>query len=90
MEFLYFDPYRNLTPRLQRALRGEHLDVCDQIIYHLVAVKPPMTGDGFLRAADEMQPYIPEWIEPRRGRCSERLGQGVRRWLREVSSMLRP
>ncbi|MBL8379796.1 MAG: methyltransferase domain-containing protein [Burkholderiales bacterium] len=56
MEFFYFPDYRGLSPERQRQLRRERLDVCDQIVYHLVAWKPnsgtglsaQVTGDGSL------------------------------------------
>lgn len=47
MEFFYFPDYRGLSPERQRQLRRERLDVCDQIVYHLVAWKPnSVTGQS--------------------------------------------
>ncbi len=90
MEFLYFDRYRNFPPWLQRKMRLGHLDVCDQVIYHLVAVKPPMTDEDVQRVAATMDPYVPAWIEPRRGRRAETFRDRVGRCFRQLAAMLHP
>jgi SAM-dependent methyltransferase len=46
MEFFYFEEYRPLAPREQRMARRKFNDVCDQVLYHLVVFKPPLTEEG--------------------------------------------
>ncbi len=84
MEFLYFDRYRNLPVALQRRLRRRHLDVCDQIIYHLLVVKPPVIGEEIQRRLHGLEPFIPEWIEPRRGRRPARWRGRIADYLRTL------
>jgi len=64
MEFFYFAEYWGIPPDRQRRARRKHLDVCEQVLYHLVAFKPPMTdadvrdlGDGY---------YMPPELDERR------------------------
>ena len=64
MEFFYFAEYWGLPPEEQRRARRRHLDVCEQILYHLVAFKPPMTEDDL--AALKLDLYMPEALAQRR------------------------
>jgi len=36
--------YRDLSSEEQRAARKKYLDVCDQIMFHLLVIKEPMSG----------------------------------------------
>lgn len=76
MEFLYLDPYRNLPAWLQRRLRKTRLDVCGQILYHLLVVKPPMDEALVAAATRDFRPFFPPRIESQRG--PRRLGRGAR------------
>lgn len=68
MEFFYFPDYRNLSVQQQRALRRERLDVCDQIMYHLVVWKGNEFSSGrtFADYVAAFQPYEPEYIRQRK------------------------
>src|SRR4051794_22575958 len=73
MEFFYFPEFAGLPPAEQRRLRLERMDVCDQILYHLIVWKP---GEGsetrsFEECAAKFQPYEPEYIQVRRKRDQE-------------------
>lgn len=66
MEFFYFPEYRGLSREEQRAARKKYIDVCDQILYHLIVVKKP-TDDGELeRMAADMEYYDPPVLAARR------------------------
>jgi hypothetical protein len=45
MEFFYFPEYRQLSEEKQRQLRRRRIDVCDQIMYHLIVWKPEQASD---------------------------------------------
>lgn len=63
MEFFYFREYRNLSPEEQRKARKKYLDVCDQMMYHLVIFKPPMTEEDVDRL--QMDFYMPREMAER-------------------------
>lgn len=42
MEFFYFPRYADLAPEEQREARKKYLDVCDQVLYHLLVFKAPL------------------------------------------------
>lgn len=63
MEFFYFREYRHLTPEEKRKARKKYLDVCDQMMYHLVVFKPPMTEDEFDHL--QMDFYMPREMTER-------------------------
>jgi len=75
LEYFYFPRYVDLPESEQRRLRQERMDVCDQIMYHLIVWK----GDGqspaksFDEYAAELQPYEPEYIPHLRNRGREML-----------------
>ncbi len=64
MEFFYFEEYWGLPPEDQRRARRRYLDVCEQILYHLVVFKPPMTELDLDRLALDF--YMPPQLEERR------------------------
>lgn len=76
MEFFYFAEYQGLSRRRQRAARRHQLDVCEQILYHLVVFKPPLTEDDVQIPPDKL--YTPPRLEERRERAT-RL-RGLRSW----------
>jgi len=47
MEFFYFQAYWHLSEREQRQARKKFINVCEQIMYHLIIFKPPLTEEGF-------------------------------------------
>jgi SAM-dependent methyltransferase len=80
MEFLYFQEYWGRSPEQQRRARRSRLDVCEQVLYHLVVFKPPMTEADLARPVEEL--YMPPELEDRR-RAAARftLGAVLRGWL---------
>ncbi len=74
IEFLYFQEYWGAPPAQRRRARRNHLDVCEQVLYHLVVFKPPMT-DADVRAP--LDYYVPPELEERR-RAASRLTLGAR------------
>jgi len=80
MEFFYFPEYRNLSAEQQRAMRKERLDVCDQIMYHLIVWKgdkhsPDRTFADHV-AAFEL--FEPNYVKQRKAREREELFQAER------------
>lgn len=73
LEFFYFPPYRHIPVERQRVCRRERLDVCDQIMYHLIAWKGD--GDSQCPEYDDMvaafRPFIPYHVAQRRVRERE-------------------
>jgi len=66
MEFFYFPEYRYLSEEEQRSARKKYLNVCDQIIYHLVAIKKPTSEDDMEEIIKQMDYYEPPYITIRR------------------------
>jgi hypothetical protein len=81
IEFFYFQEYWGLPAEELRRLRRARLDVCENILYHLVVFKPPMTD------ADAERPrewYLPPELDERRqaaARHRPSLGRRLRRAL---------
>lgn len=77
MEFFYFEEYWHLSPEEQRAARRKYLDVCDQILYHLLVMKPPLTEEDARKW--EMDYWLPPHLDARRAAAAARaaaLGRG--------------
>ncbi|MBM4259325.1 MAG: hypothetical protein FJ147_25925 [Deltaproteobacteria bacterium] len=71
--------YRDLPPEEQRAARQKYLDVCDQIMFHLLVVKRPIDEAEVQQIAAQMHCYDPPFTQIRRLRESnERQEQHVR------------
>jgi SAM-dependent methyltransferase len=75
MEYFYFPQYAGLPTSEQRRLRKERMDVCDQIMYHLIVWKgdarsPAKSFDGY---ASEVQPFEPSYLGLLRQREPEAL-----------------
>jgi SAM-dependent methyltransferase len=66
MEFFYFPAYRNLPAEEQRAARQKYLDVCDQIMFHLLVVKSPIDDNEVRQIAEQMHYYDPPFTQIRR------------------------
>ncbi len=66
MEFFYFREYRRLPPELQRWYRKHEQDVCDQVVYHLLVVKQPMSDEEFLHMAQTLEPFESPYVALRR------------------------
>lgn len=80
MEFFYFPEYRSLTPEAQRAARKKYMDVCDQIMYHLVVVKEPMSEAEMQGLAKHLEYYDPPYVALRRAQeQNERLEAEIER-----------
>jgi SAM-dependent methyltransferase len=66
IEFCYFSDYQHLSPEEQRRARLSSLDVCDQIVYHLIAIKSPVTEEEFRAMAKRMEYFEPAYVQIRR------------------------
>lgn len=66
MEFFYFPEYLDLPVEQQRQIRKSRPNVCDQIMYHLIAIKEPCTDEEFDRLIEGFQPFIPPPVVHRR------------------------
>jgi SAM-dependent methyltransferase/chromosome segregation ATPase len=77
LEFFYFPEYRGLPVQRQRELRRSQIDVCDQIMYHLIVWK----GDGqspgraFADYVADFVPFEPDYIKQRRTDEREQMAQ---------------
>jgi SAM-dependent methyltransferase len=73
IEFLYFPAYRNLPADVQRWHRTHEWDVCDQIVYRLLAIKRPITDEEFINMTRAMEHFEPYHLELRKmhERCEE-------------------
>lgn len=79
LEFFYFPEYWPLAPEEQRAARKRYSDVCDQLMYHLVVVKQPMSEAQMNDLAQRMDYYDPPYVALRRAHeQTERLGTEVK------------
>jgi SAM-dependent methyltransferase/MoaA/NifB/PqqE/SkfB family radical SAM enzyme len=66
MEFFYFPEYRHLSQEEQRSARKKYLNVCDQIMYHLVVIKEPISEGDMEDMTKRMDYYEPPGITIRR------------------------
>lgn len=79
MEFFYFPEYLDLSIEEQRALRRTRLDVCDQIMYHLIVWK----GDDhssertFADHVAGFEPFEPNYVKERKTLEREELLQTI-------------
>lgn len=76
MEFFYFPEYRHLSPDQQRAARNKHLNVCDQILYHLLVVKGPAKDEEVQELTKHMEYYEPACVAYRK--AEERFEEKLR------------
>jgi SAM-dependent methyltransferase len=75
LECFYFPQYVLLPVAEQRLLRHERMDVCDQILFHLIVWKsdarsPGKSWDAYVK---ELQPYEPNFLALLRQRGTEAL-----------------
>jgi predicted SAM-dependent methyltransferase len=70
MEFFYFPEYQSMTPDEQRRMRSQRWDVCDQIMYHLVAWKESAAGMATSEAGSG-EPFVPQFVLQRRSQVHE-------------------
>ena len=68
MEFFYFPEYRYLPVEQKRKLRRERIDVCDQIMYHLIVWKGDFRSPeiSFEKHVSNFIPFVPRYILERR------------------------
>ncbi len=66
MEFFYFPEYRHLPAQERRAARKKLLDVCDQIVYHLLVVKSPLAEAEMQETLANIELYEPPQITLRK------------------------
>lgn len=77
MEFFYFPEYEDLPTEEQRKLRRQRMDVCDQVIYHLIVWKETAdTGVPFEEFVATVERYEPRYVKQRKAHSQE---QTVRR-----------
>lgn len=74
IEFFYFSEYWGRSPGRLRKARRKFLNVCEQIMYHLVVFKPPLTEETLKRMSVDY--FMPPQLEERR-RAARRVW---RRW----------
>lgn len=68
MEFFYFPRYAGVPAEQLRRLRQERMDVCDQIMYHLIVWKGDAESptNSFESCVAQFQPYDPDYAQNRR------------------------
>lgn len=66
MEFFYFPEYRRLPADEQRRCRKQRQDVCDQVVFHLLVLKQPVSDEEYLQMARDMEPFESPYIALRR------------------------
>jgi hypothetical protein len=90
MECFYFPKYAGRPPSEQRRLRQERMDVCDQIMYHLIVWKGDELNPAksFDNCVSELQPYEPKQVESLRQRGPDALLQDKAEELEALSAML--
>lgn len=73
MELFYFPEYRRLGMEERRRSRLSHLNVCDQIMYHLVVVKERTSEAEMEEIADRVEYFEPPYVTIRRlrERCEQ-------------------
>lgn len=69
MEFFYFPEYLGLPIERLRELRRSRIDVCDQIMYHLIVWKPEQAdGRSFDDHVATFQPFVPPYVLERQAK----------------------
>lgn len=66
MEFFYFREYRHLSREEQREARKRYMNVCDQVMYHLVVHKKPESEPEMNEVPERVVYYDPPPIAVRR------------------------
>jgi hypothetical protein len=66
VEFFYFQECWGRTAEALRRARRTRLDVCEQILYHLLVFKPPMTEAEVAPWAAGLDLYMPPELQERR------------------------
>ncbi|GAB4293271.1 MAG: hypothetical protein Kow0090_07550 [Myxococcota bacterium] len=66
MEFFYFDEYRLLSEEEKEAARESKLNVCDQIMYHFIAVKEGTSDEEIMKMAKNIRYFEPPYITVRK------------------------
>jgi len=64
LEFFYFSDYWGLSAKRLRNARRRCLNVCEQIMYHLLVFKAPLTEDDVSRV--HVDYFMPQPLEERR------------------------
>ena len=85
MEFFYFPEYRHLSQEEQRRARQKYLNVCDNVMYHLVVVKEPISEGDMEEITKRIEYYEPPGITIRK--FQER-SESLELALKRVQSML--
>ncbi|MGA2237729.1 MAG: class I SAM-dependent methyltransferase [Candidatus Bathyarchaeia archaeon] len=66
IEFFYFPEYRHIPIQEQRIARQKYLNVCDQIAYHLIVSKEPMSEGELLQLSKRVEYYEPPYVTVRK------------------------
>lgn len=77
MEFFYFSEYWGLSAERRRKTRRRYLNVCEQIMYHLIVFKAPLTEDDVSRVRPDY--FMPPQLDARR-QAAARARTGWRGW----------
>jgi len=85
LEFFYFSEYRDLSSEEQRAARKKYLDVCDQIMFHLLVIKEPMSDAEVQSMAEKVECYEPQFVTIRK---LQEQGDRDKRAIEELRQML--
>lgn len=66
MHFDYFPEFEDLTSAQKLYERKTKIDVCEQIMYHLVAIKKEISDKEFMSMVQKMEYYEPPYITIRK------------------------
>ncbi|OGP75037.1 MAG: hypothetical protein A2V86_05685 [Deltaproteobacteria bacterium RBG_16_49_23] len=67
MDFFYFPEYQHLSEKEQRNARKSYwVNVCDEIMYHLMVVKEPISEQELKQLAKSVEYYDPPYVTVRR------------------------
>jgi len=84
IEFFYFTEYWGMTAKRLSEARRRYRNVCEQIMYHLMVFKPPLTEEEAGKTGFEF--FMPPHLDERRLAAQKAAG-GKRSWF---ASMGRP
>jgi hypothetical protein len=66
MEFFYAPEYASLPEAQKKQLRKDEPSACEQILYHCLAIKQPVSEEAFQKLQDSTQYFLPQGVIERR------------------------
>ncbi|MBY0206804.1 class I SAM-dependent methyltransferase [Paenibacillus cucumis (ex Kampfer et al. 2016)] len=66
MHFDYFPEYWDLSDEQKLAARKSKIDVCEQVMYHLISIKEETTDEEFTEMVQKMEYYEPPYMTIRK------------------------